>query len=202
MVNVKQDRRVKRTQQMLMDALQALIEERGYDALTIQDITEYANVGRTTFYLHFQSKDDLLVSSIRQHIVDFSFGMKSAGDWLCEIPTTELVEFFKKSREEDDFPRRFKKTFRNREVFHALNRVISQQMEENLRVSFAESEFILPLPLLAHAMASTHLSLVRLWPEKRPSYTAEEMANTSHRLMRSMLVEALGGKRNQLDTNS
>ena len=45
------DRRIERTRHMLSDALFALIGERGYENITVQDITDRANVGRATFYL-------------------------------------------------------------------------------------------------------------------------------------------------------
>ena len=62
MVQPKEDRRVQRTRQLLSSALLKLIEERGYDSLTVNDITEQANVGRATFYLHYQDKEQLLVA--------------------------------------------------------------------------------------------------------------------------------------------
>jgi AcrR family transcriptional regulator len=58
------DRRVQRTQQLLQDALIALILEKGYEALSVQDIIDRANVGRATFYAHFDNKEDLLVSRL------------------------------------------------------------------------------------------------------------------------------------------
>ena len=58
------DRRVQRTLQMLSDALFALIVERGYETITIQDITERANIGRATFYLHYHDKEQLLEESM------------------------------------------------------------------------------------------------------------------------------------------
>jgi AcrR family transcriptional regulator len=58
----KQDRRVQRTQQSVRRALFELIQERGFESLSVQDIIDRANVGRATFYAHFQSKDDLLLS--------------------------------------------------------------------------------------------------------------------------------------------
>lgn len=54
------DRRVLRTRRALRDAFLSLMEERGWDAVNVQDICERADVGRSTFYLHFQSKDELL----------------------------------------------------------------------------------------------------------------------------------------------
>ena len=58
----KLDRRVQRTQQLLREALVSLIQEKGYEALSVQDIIDRANVGRATFYSHFDNKEDLLVS--------------------------------------------------------------------------------------------------------------------------------------------
>jgi len=58
----KVDRRVRRTRRRLGEALVALIAERGYDTLTVEEITERADVGRTTFYSHYQDKDDLLLA--------------------------------------------------------------------------------------------------------------------------------------------
>ena len=59
------DRRIQRTRQLLREALFALIVERGYEAITVQDITERANLGRTTLYLHYRDKEELLKASIK-----------------------------------------------------------------------------------------------------------------------------------------
>ena len=55
----KPDRRVNRTRRLLREALLALIMEEGYDAVTIEEITDRADLGRTTFYLHYRDKEDL-----------------------------------------------------------------------------------------------------------------------------------------------
>jgi AcrR family transcriptional regulator len=56
------DRRALRTRQALHQALIQLIVERDYDEISVMDIAEAANVGRSTFYAHFTDKDDLLRS--------------------------------------------------------------------------------------------------------------------------------------------
>jgi len=58
------DRRVQRTRQLLQDALIAMMIEKGYEATTVQDIIDRANVGRATFYAHFADKEALLASRI------------------------------------------------------------------------------------------------------------------------------------------
>jgi AcrR family transcriptional regulator len=55
------DRRIERTRRALRDALLALITEKGYDAVTVEDITERANLGRATFYLHYRDKEEVLL---------------------------------------------------------------------------------------------------------------------------------------------
>ena len=85
-----QDRRVGRTRTLLRDALMALILEKGYEVVTIQDIIDRADVGRATFYAHFADKQQLLLSGFEElraflsqqhshasgeHKLSFSLGM-------------------------------------------------------------------------------------------------------------------------------
>jgi AcrR family transcriptional regulator len=58
------DRRVARTRATLHHALLRLIIKRGYDAISVQDICEAADMGRSTFYAHYTGKGDLKRSSL------------------------------------------------------------------------------------------------------------------------------------------
>jgi AcrR family transcriptional regulator len=62
------DRRVARTRALLQDALIALIPEQGYAAVTVEDICERANVGRSTFYLHYADKEALRAATMEAHL--------------------------------------------------------------------------------------------------------------------------------------
>jgi AcrR family transcriptional regulator len=57
------DRRVRRTRTALQDALVALMTDKDYEAITVQDIIDRADVGRSTFYTHYVGKDELLQDS-------------------------------------------------------------------------------------------------------------------------------------------
>jgi AcrR family transcriptional regulator len=57
-----EDRRVRRTRRALRAALLELVTERGYDKVTVQDVLDRADVGRSTFYAHFRDKDALFAS--------------------------------------------------------------------------------------------------------------------------------------------
>ena len=72
------DRRIPGTRGMLQQALNVLILKKGYDAITVKDICDAANVGRSTFYAHYKGKDDLKRSGfepLRRQLVD---GQRSA----------------------------------------------------------------------------------------------------------------------------
>jgi AcrR family transcriptional regulator len=74
------DLRVRRTQKHLRDALIALSLERGYAAVTVADLTERAMVNRSTFYLHYQDKYDLVVQCLEA--------------MLLEVPSLQIDELF------------------------------------------------------------------------------------------------------------
>ena len=66
MTHDRTDRRVQRTRRLLQDALMALSTERGFDAVTVGDIAERANVNRATFYRHYQDKYGLVDEMFQQ----------------------------------------------------------------------------------------------------------------------------------------
>jgi AcrR family transcriptional regulator len=58
------DRRVARTRRALREAFVALVVERGWDAVSVQDVCERADVGRSTFYTHFADKEELVAGGL------------------------------------------------------------------------------------------------------------------------------------------
>ncbi|WP_158568050.1 MULTISPECIES: TetR/AcrR family transcriptional regulator [unclassified Duganella] len=76
------DRRVLKTKAALRDAMLDLMAPRGWDEMTIQEICDRANVGRSTFYMHYQSKDDLLsegMNDLRDMIAAQTADVEQAG---------------------------------------------------------------------------------------------------------------------------
>ena len=64
----KPDVRVRRTHERLGSALVALIQEKSIDDVTVQEVLDRASVGRSTFYLHFRDKNDLLLSQLEKFL--------------------------------------------------------------------------------------------------------------------------------------
>ena len=74
----KPDRRVQRTQQLLEAALLSLIKEKEFDAISVQEIIDRANVGRATFYAHYDNKEDLLESGFEGLLADLKERQREA----------------------------------------------------------------------------------------------------------------------------
>ena len=88
------DRRVNRTRRALKDALTDLILEKGYERVTVGDVLERADVGRSTFYAHFTDKDDLLMAIL----ADLDVPAPDTSSWTQDDPafgwTLELFRHF------------------------------------------------------------------------------------------------------------
>lgn len=82
------DRRVQRTQRLLHEALFSLIHEKNYDSIVVEDILARADIGRSTFYMHFAGKDDLLVSAMRAML-----GSAQAPPLPSGSPADQLIWF-------------------------------------------------------------------------------------------------------------
>ena len=86
----KNDRRSQRTRQLLSEALVQLIQEKDYSTINVNDIIERANVGRSTFYAHYPSKDDLLLDQMDRVIESLSQGSPAPRN----SPTSPALGFF------------------------------------------------------------------------------------------------------------
>jgi AcrR family transcriptional regulator len=102
------DRRVARTRAMLQKAHLSLILEKGYEATTVEDICEAANVGRSTFYAHYTSKDDLRRSGLehlRKELVDRQKKALAAGGDVRDRSLGFSLAMFEHARDHIDLYR-------------------------------------------------------------------------------------------------
>src|SRR5215203_3891635 len=65
----KSDRRSRRSRRLIVDALLALMREKRFDRITVQEVIDRADVGRTTFYAQFRNKEDVLESELERVFV-------------------------------------------------------------------------------------------------------------------------------------
>jgi AcrR family transcriptional regulator len=189
----KTDRRVQRTRELLQKALIELISEHGYDAITIEEIVNRANVGRTTFYLHYNSKDDLFMSCHEAIVRDFhSLHHLSREGLLSRKAPPGMISAYRNLLEARPllYP-----IFRGKDSLLILRRIrdrSAQEIESSLRAVFAEADTTIPFDVLANYLAGAQIALVQWWLEKRQPHTPEKLAQTFHRLQRAAIRDAFG----------
>src|SRR5882757_7171577 len=89
------DRRVRRTRKQLHDAFIALVIEKGYEKTTIQDILDRADVGRSTFYVHYRDKEALLTANfdaMQEHLEYELDQIAATGPVDVALPAALLFE--------------------------------------------------------------------------------------------------------------
>lgn len=189
------DRRVQRTRDLLQKALIELISERRYEAITIQNIVDRANVGRTTFYLHYSSKDELFMSCHEAIVREFHFGPlypRSREELLSPEAPPGMISAF---RHLEDARALLSPIFQGKDSLLILRRLrdgSAQEIEASLRAAFAEAGSTIPLDVLANYLAGAQIALVQWWLEKRRPHTPENLAQMFHRLQRAAIRDAFG----------
>jgi AcrR family transcriptional regulator len=187
----KTDRRVQRTRELLQKTLIELIGERGYDAITIQDIVDRANVGRTTYYLHYNSKDELFMSCHEAIVSEFhALHPRSREELLSpEAPPGVIAAY----RHFLDARALLYPIFQGKDGPRILRRIrdrSAQEITASLGAAFAEADSIIPFDLLANYLAGAQITLVQWWLEKRQPHTPENLAQTFHSLQRAAIRDA------------
>jgi AcrR family transcriptional regulator len=86
----KVDRRITKSQAAIKNALIELMTEKGFDDITIQDISDRANVNRGTIYLHYTDKYDLLDKMMEEHINK----LRETSEWACEREWVDATRIF------------------------------------------------------------------------------------------------------------
>jgi AcrR family transcriptional regulator len=189
------DRRVRRTHKQLRDALLALILETGYDAITIQDIVDRADLSRATFYLHYRDKEELLVSSLEEM---FDALLEAKGqvtpDMLLPNGQPPCFLAFQHAQE---YSALYKVMLSERGVAYVMHR-IQDYLTDEIRF---EIETLLnqvgrkpdvPLDIIATHMAGALFSSLVWWIENDMPYQPEYMAQTFQRMMMPAIFAGVG----------
>lgn len=185
------DRRVQRTKQVLFNALMKLVSEKPYDKITVQEILEQANVGRTTFYTHFQSKEDLFLSS-HEHIFQqlcSSFFLETGE--LRPEPSAALVAFLTINQQSRNTYFYLLGGGDRGEIARLLIDRIARYLGEHLHRYYQETQSRIPFSILSMQVASSLITLNQWWMEKRSPYGVREIAALIHEMNYVILRHAL-----------
>ncbi len=194
---VTSDRRVQKTRKALHDALISLLLEKSYDSITVQQILDRANVGRSTFYTHFQDKDELLITRIH----DLGSTLASAQQrGKVSARRHESIIAFSRAM--------FEHAHAYRSVYHALLNtqgwpLVRQQIQDVLteliqrecrseiqKLKDASSD--VPVDLFVYFLAATFMSVMTWWLDRRSRLSPEQIDQVFRSLVLPTVNAVLG----------
>jgi AcrR family transcriptional regulator len=184
------DRRIQKTQNLLREALVSLIREKAYDSITVREILDRANVGRSTFYMHFRDKDQLLVSGIHDML-----GSVHSAELPPSAKRYERIIWFSLSVFEYHHKHRHtgaaRMGTRGRAIIHehlrkVLAELIAGEFGKDFRSRRKASGQISP-DLLVQYVASTFILVLNWWLESRSPLLPKEVND----LFRALILPTL-----------
>lgn len=184
------DRRVVRTRTTLYDSLVQLIRERGYDSIRIEDILERANIGRSTFYAHFKSKDELLERSLDRLRQELISTVEATQDATIFDVTRTLFRHIDHYR---DIQAALAKSPAGALLHESIAANFSQVVRSILPPSRDGS---IPRELAIAHISSSFLCVLRWWMDRAPNVSPDEADDLFCGLVFGGLGEAWGLKRN------
>ena len=186
----KPDRRTRRSQTRLFEALMELIREKPYESVTVSEIAERADVARATFYLHYDDKDALLLSSLDALVETIIQELKgfSQQDLLSGAPHPALIVFEVVQRDPDLF-RVILKGQGGNLMLGRLRHYGSGAAHQAIRTMGVTPS--VPPAVIADFMAGAMLSVLTGWVEEDMKTPPGEMARMFYSLVRPGILSVL-----------
>lgn len=158
------DRRVQRTRQLLQKALSELILDKGYEKVTVQDVIDRANVGRSTFYAHFEDKEQLLLSGfepLRAQFEEFLSGttFDNESPWALSLTMFQQVQ-----KQQGGYI-----------TLTHVQKFLYGYLLDHLKQQLPKRNKNIPPELLAHYVASSFIALMTWWIDNNYPRSAEQM---------------------------
>ncbi len=192
----REDRRIRRTRAALRQALIAVVLERGYDAVTIKNVVDRANVGRSTFYAHYPSKEDLLTAEVHDLRVLLTTRQRAAlarRGTLSERSLGFSRALFDHAQDYRDIYRALVGE-RGAIIMIAWIRTLLTELvrQELSQIAPATAEAEIPRSALIQFLVGSLMSILTWWLELKPSLEAAEVDTIFRRLTIPAMEAALG----------
>ena len=178
----KTDARVRRTRDALGDALIALMQEKPFDTITVQDVLDRAHVSRSTFYAHYSDKDDLLMSDAEEFFEALSMALSAHGDRSDRV--FPVKEFFTHLSDVQPFFKALVKSGKYQENMDLARGHFARGIERRLsELPRSKSIPANQLPAIAFTHAGALLSLLTWWLDRGMRESPSEMDELFHRMV-------------------
>lgn len=193
---VKADRRVARTRRLLHEALIDLMIEKGYDGVTIQDIIDRADVGRSTFYAHFPDKKTLLLSGFTEVEAFVAEQQKLSRARTAADPVDRLLGFSLPMFQHVAEHRRTWAAIAGRQAGSIVIRQIEHILERIVRRDIGartnrRSPSGIPPEVLTQFVVQSMLGLMAWWLDQADPYPPEEIDRMFRQLVAPGITAAL-----------
>ena len=192
-MNKKTDLHIIRSKHSIKKAFIELLNEKGYEKITIQDIADKAMINRNTFYLHYQNKPDLLNRSMDELLEELNITLNLCSSSKTPVSGSKLEQLMQIILE---------KIQNNIPFYKALlldeNRIYGFQskMEEIIKKTVADgldnTQLKISKELLLQYIASTFMGIVIWWVKNDLSYTPKELASQFGKILTHGHLKAAG----------
>jgi AcrR family transcriptional regulator len=161
------DRRVARTRATLQRALNALTLKKGYEAITIEEICETANVGRSTFYAHYTSKDDLKRSGLehlRRQLIDHQRAALAVSDSAGNRSLAFSLPMFEHARDHIDQYRALVGNRGGAIALGTIRQILSDLVRDELHANAGKNpNRAVPQELVVHYVVGAFMAVMTWW---------------------------------------
>jgi AcrR family transcriptional regulator len=176
------DERIRRTRARLGSALVALIHEKPFNDVTVQEVLDRASVGRSTFYLHFRNKDDLLLSQLEMFLETMSAALGKRKEESHRV--LPVAEMFSHIGGQNEIYRALADAGRLNDFFDLaqgyFSRAIEQRLHESRRCSHL---FHQELSARSYALAASLLALLKWWVDRGAREAPRAIDELFHRIV-------------------
>lgn len=185
----KTDRRTNRTRRSLSEALVGLIKEKRFDDITVQNVIERADVGRSTFYSHFRDKEDLFQRDWERFLDDFAqhIDWKKAGD----SPFVPVAYLFQHLQDYQQFYRGLVRSRKAEAVFRTGASYLGKLVESSLTERLNDQPAVLPIPIVANYLATELFALLKWWLDQGMPYSPRHMDHIFHELITPVFAKVM-----------
>jgi AcrR family transcriptional regulator len=196
--NNKSDRRTRRTRKLLKEALVALMLERDYGRITVQDIVERANVGRSTFYMHYEDKEDLLlrgVAGIDHRAAREAAAEDSSPGRPCpgKLETISTLAMFSHVKANGTLRKIMHRSHPENALLEKGTAFLYTNVASQLQqLAGSGPAPAVPIPLLAHFLTGGLMSLVWWWTETGMPQSPLEMDAAFQQVAMPGVLSVLG----------
>ena len=162
------DRRISKTKKAIYQAFLQLLNDKGYEATTVQDIIDLADVGRSTFYSHYESKE-LLLDELCRYLFHHLFEREK--NITTEAYMTHIFSHFKKNQDHVTSLLFSKNDYFLRQLQKELEHHVYPMIAKDLQVSYPK----IPASYLKHFVVSNFIETLTWWLKKGKSYKEDQV---------------------------